>query len=75
MPAVVHHAEVTESPIDAQAINALVSHPTVGAVVLFSGDVRGHDHGRSVVSLTYEAHPRAQEPWKGCSVTLRRAPT
>lgn len=61
MPAVVHHAEVTESPIDAQAIKALVSNSTVGAVVMFSGDVRDHDHGRSVVSLTYEAHPLAQE--------------
>ncbi len=61
MPAVVHHAEVTESEIDAQAIKALVSDSTTGAVVLFSGDVRDHDHGRSVVSLTYEAHPSAQK--------------
>lgn len=61
MPAVVHHAEVTESEIDAQAIKALVSDSTTGAIVLFSGDVRDHDHGRSVVSLTYEAHPSAQE--------------
>jgi molybdopterin synthase catalytic subunit len=61
MPAVVHHAEVTESEIDAQAMMALVSDSTTGAVVLFSGDVRDHDHGRSVVSLTYEGHPSAQE--------------
>lgn len=61
MPAVVHHAEVTESEIDAQAMKALVSDSTTGAVVLFSGDVRDHDHGRSVVSLTYEGHPSAQE--------------
>jgi molybdopterin synthase catalytic subunit len=61
MPAVVHHAEVTESEIDAQAIKALVSDASTGAIVLFSGDVRDHDHGRSVVSLTYEAHPSAQE--------------
>ena len=61
MPAVVHHAEVTESEIDAQAIKALVSDASTGVIVLFSGDVRDHDHGRSVVSLTYEAHPSAQE--------------
>jgi molybdopterin synthase catalytic subunit len=61
MPAIVHHAEVTESEIDAQAMMALVSDSTTGAVVLFSGDVRDHDHGRSVVSLTYEGHPSAQE--------------
>jgi len=61
MPAVVHHAEVTDSEIDAQAMKALVSDSTTGAVVLFSGDVRDHDHGRSVVSLTYEGHPSAQE--------------
>ena len=61
MTALVHLAEVTEAPIDAQAIKALVSHSTTGAVVVFSGDVRDHDHGRSVVSLTYEGHPSAQE--------------
>lgn len=61
MPAVVHHVEVTESEIDALAIKALVSDSSTGAVVLFSGDVRDHDHGRSVVSLTYEGHPSAQE--------------
>jgi molybdopterin synthase catalytic subunit len=61
MPALVLLTEVTEVAIDAQAIKALVSDSTTGAVVLFSGDVRDHDHGRSVVSLTYEAHPSAQE--------------
>jgi molybdopterin synthase catalytic subunit len=30
-----------------------------GAVVCFSGNVRDHDHGRAVASLTYEAHPTA----------------
>jgi molybdopterin synthase catalytic subunit len=61
MPATVHLAEVTQVPIDSQALKTLVSGPTIGAVVLFSGDVRNHDHGRSVVSLTYEGHPSAQE--------------
>ncbi len=60
MPAIVHLAEVTEAPINSEAVKALVSDSTTGAVVLFSGDVRDHDHGRAVLSLTYEAHPTAQ---------------
>jgi molybdopterin synthase catalytic subunit len=61
MTALVHLVEVTEELIDAQAIKVLVSDSTTGAVVVFSGDVRDHDHGRTVVSLTYEGHPSAQE--------------
>jgi molybdopterin synthase catalytic subunit len=61
MPAIVHLSEVTRAPIDANAVKALVSDSTTGAVVLFSGDVRDHDHGRTVISLTYEAHPFAAE--------------
>lgn len=29
--------------------------------MLFTGDVRDNDHGRSVATLTYEAHPDALE--------------
>ncbi len=61
MAALVHLTEITETAIDASVIKALVSNSTTGAVVVFSGDVRNHDHGRSVVSLTYEGHPSAQE--------------
>jgi len=60
MPAIVHLAEITEAPINTEAVKALVSDSTTGAVVLFSGDVRDHDHGRAVLSLTYEAHPTSQ---------------
>ena len=52
--------EVGELPLDAAAIERLVSDDRAGAVVLFSGNVRDHDHGRSVASLTYEGHPTAQ---------------
>ena len=52
--------EVGEQPLDAAAIERLVSDDRAGAVVLFSGNVRDHDHGRSVASLTYEGHPTAQ---------------
>lgn len=36
-----------------------MSGPASGAVVVFSGVVRDHDHGRSVVSLEYVGHPTA----------------
>ena len=52
--------EVGEAPLDASAIERLVTDDRAGAVVTFSGNVRDHDHGRSVASLTYEGHPTAQ---------------
>lgn len=61
MSATIHLAEVTTERLDSEAIKAMVSDRTTGAVVVFSGDVRDHDHGREVVSLTYEAHPTASD--------------
>ena len=61
MTAKVHLATVTADPLDAVAITALVSDQSTGAVVVFSGDVRNHDHGKEVLKLTYEAHPSAEE--------------
>lgn len=61
MPAHVHLAAVTDQNLDAEKIKSLVADKTTGAVVVFSGDVRNHDHDRVVVSLTYEAHPSAAE--------------
>ena len=52
--------EVVERPLDATAIEALVADSRAGAVVSFSGNVRDHDHGRSVATLTYEGHPSAE---------------
>jgi molybdopterin synthase catalytic subunit len=52
--------EVVEGPLDATAIEALVADSRAGAVVSFSGNVRDHDHGRSVATLTYEGHPSAE---------------
>lgn len=59
-PAKVLLAQVGEETIDADRIRALVNLREAGAVVMFSGDVRDHDHGRAVTSLTYEGHPTAQ---------------
>jgi molybdopterin synthase catalytic subunit len=52
--------EVVERPLDAAAVERLVADHRAGAVVSFSGNVRDHDHGRSVASLTYEGHPSAE---------------
>jgi molybdopterin synthase catalytic subunit len=50
---------LTEETIDLSEYEALVSHEAAGAVVGFSGVVRDHDGGRSVVRLEYSAHPTA----------------
>jgi molybdopterin synthase catalytic subunit len=52
--------EVAERPLDAAAVERLVADDRAGAVVSFSGNVRDHDHGRTVASLTYEGHPTAE---------------
>ena len=49
----VRHVEVVETPIDTAALVAAVADPSAGATVVFSGDVRDHDHGRAVATLTY----------------------
>lgn len=53
--------EVTAEPLDAAAHERAVAHPAAGAVVVFQGAVRDHDHGRGVRELEYEGHPKAQD--------------
>jgi molybdopterin synthase catalytic subunit len=55
----IRSVEVTERPLDLDAMHRLVSDDRVGAIVSFSGNVRNHDHGRAVTSLHYEGHPSA----------------
>ncbi len=52
---------VTDQIISAAQLATLVSGDKSGAVVSFSGDVRNHDDGKDVSTLTYEIHPSAQE--------------
>jgi molybdopterin synthase catalytic subunit len=52
---------VTDQVISAAHLSTLVSGDKSGAVVSFSGDVRNHDDGKDVSTLTYEIHPSAQE--------------
>lgn len=57
-PAIVH-SSVTADPLSVRDAADLVASTSAGAVVTFSGDVRDHDHGRTVASLDYEGHPSA----------------
>jgi molybdopterin synthase catalytic subunit len=53
-------ALITDAPIDRAAAEAFVTTRADGALVVFEGVVRDHDHGASVQALDYEAHPDAQ---------------
>jgi molybdopterin synthase catalytic subunit len=57
----VRHVGVGEGWIDPEALRAAVADPSAGATVLFTGDVRDNDRGRTVMSLSYEAHPSAKD--------------
>jgi molybdopterin synthase catalytic subunit len=51
---------VTIDPLDVVAHEKAVGATAAGAVVVFHGVVRDHDHGRPVTLLEYEAHPSAE---------------
>ena len=57
---------VTSEPLSVEAHMAAASGPASGAVVLFSGVVRDHDHGRAVTSLEYVGHPSAEDVLRAC---------
>lgn len=50
---------VGPEPLDAQAVERLVSDPRAGAIVTFVGTVRDHARGKRVRYLEYEAYPEA----------------
>lgn len=58
---VVRLSGVTIEPISVDDVAAAVADSSAGAVVTFSGNVRDHDHGRTVAHLNYEGHPTAAE--------------
>lgn len=47
---------ISEEPLDIVGLLKSAHHPAAGAVVLFSGEVRDHNGGRTVDYLEYEAH-------------------
>jgi molybdopterin synthase catalytic subunit len=63
-------AIVTSEPIDEAALRRSVLSPTAGALVAFSGVVRDHDHGESVRSLDYQAHPEARRILAECCARI-----
>ena len=59
-------AIISSAPIDAEAIENFVMAAEHGALVTFRGIVRNHDHGQTVSSLEYQAHPDAQRFLEEC---------
>lgn len=53
--------EVREEPLSVDEVMDAVRHPECGGIALFVGVVRDHDHGESVSSLDYSAHPGAAD--------------
>lgn len=53
-------AKVTSEPLDLSECQKLVT-PSDGALVVFSGVVRGQSQGRAVSGLSYEAYGRMAE--------------
>ena len=60
MPQLVY-AKVTEDLIHISDLSKMVANQSSGAVVTFAGEVRNHDGGKQVASLTNEIHPSAPE--------------
>jgi len=50
-------AEFRDEPLSVDEVRAAVASPAAGAIALFVGTVRDHDHGRGVSALAYSAHP------------------
>jgi len=57
MPVV--HARVTDQPLDAAELTAMVSTPSAGALTCFYGQIRDHDPEASgeVTGIDYTRHP------------------
>jgi molybdopterin synthase catalytic subunit len=53
-------AQITDEPIDRSALETFVRTDGDGALVVFEGVIRDHDHGSAVSSLEYSAHPDAE---------------
>lgn len=61
MSEVIRRLAVREDPLSVDELREAVSDPDCGGVVVFVGTVRGHDGGRSVTRLAYDAHPSATD--------------
>jgi molybdopterin synthase catalytic subunit len=59
MVTVIRMTELRSEPLSVDEIRAAAADPAVGAIAMFIGTVRDHDHGRGVSALSYSAHPSA----------------
>jgi molybdopterin synthase catalytic subunit len=59
MVTVIRLAEIRDEPLSVDEVRAAAADPAAGAMALFLGAVRDHDHGRGVTGLSYSAHPSA----------------
>lgn len=59
-------ARISTEPLDPAVVDAAVSGPEHGAVVVFTGVVRNHDAGQAVSDLEYTAHPDAERFLRAC---------
>jgi molybdopterin synthase catalytic subunit len=56
---VIRMTELRPEPLSVDEIRAAAADPAAGAIVVFIGTVRDHDHGQGVTALSYTAHPSA----------------
>jgi len=56
---VIRMIELCSEPLSVEEVRAAAADPGAGAVVVFVGAVRDHDHGQGVTGLSYSAHPSA----------------
>ena len=54
-------AAVRDEPLGVDEVLDAVRHPRCGAVALFVGVVRDHDHGEPVAALDYSSHHSAAD--------------
>ncbi len=60
MVTVIRMTELCGEPLSVDEIRGAAADPAAGAVAVFIGAVRDHDHGRGVTALSYSAHPSAE---------------
>jgi molybdopterin synthase catalytic subunit len=60
MVTVIRMTELRTEPLSVDEVRAAAADPAAGAIALFLGVVRDHDHGRGVTALSYSAHPSAR---------------
>jgi molybdopterin synthase catalytic subunit len=56
---VIRLAEMRSVQLSVDEVRAAAADPAAGAMALFLGVIRDHDHGRGVTGLSYSAHPSA----------------